>query len=603
MVQTAHRGARPRGLRRLRAIGCVLGIAWVASACGSGSDAAAPDLPPIPVQARIDTTAAVSSDALPILRSSNYYPGVRSPAGHELYLQSFPDHGIVRISAFDWAAVASSSCVPGGSDAAPDYSACIAAFKAVLEQSKRYLDTLTKTRNATSILMVDIFRTPTWLSRSADTTPACGGGVLAQAWGPRDAAAWNQLLDLTVAHFKQYDSTLTSGLKTNTRVFYQFWNEPDLACNWQDDTPAFLALYENTARRLKQQHASAFVGGPGTMAWNGRITRDGASRTQNLAFDLVDHALSRSAPLDFVTWHYFSASYRAQLIDGANAYRSFITSRSRTQAQLPLIVNEWLPQEGNPVGLTRYLAPDAANALLAMFEAKVSAQGGVPWQDYGPLASDQWGLVAAPNNQAGWPDATKKPIYYVYEFFDQLARTSAGLSFSRENIVLSAQDYGGTAPLQIGERTLVVSKEKTAGCHRFAAWNRIAGPEQGSVSYVATKIPLADLQAVYGSDQVTMVTNILAAIRTGQQVPPQWTAVFQQAKRIQDWLTDTRDRREFAYAVSLSGWASSPAVSQAKGINRSGAAFFQDKPVSVNGPTLTFATRPEELVYATLCGA
>lgn len=600
MVQSAHRSTR-----RLLSVGCILGLAWVASACGSGDgdSAAPPDLPPIAVQAGIDTSATFSPDALPILRSSNYYPGVRSPAGHELYLQSFPDHGIVRINAFDWAAAASSACVPGGSPASPDYSACIAAFKAVLEQSKPYLDTLTKTRNATSILMVDIFRTPTWLSRSADTTPACGGGVLAQAWGPRDAAVWNRLLDLTVAYFKQYDSTLSAGLKTNTRVFYQFWNEPDLACNWQDDTPAFLALYETTATRLKQQHPSAFVGGPGTMAWNGRITRDGPARTQNLAFDLIDHALARSAPLDFVTWHYFSTSYRAQLIDGANAYRSFIASRNRTQAQLPLIVNEWLPQEGNPVGLTRYLAPDAANALLAMVEAKVSAQGGVPWQDYGPLASDQWGLVAAPNNQAGWPDATKKPIYFVYEFFDQLARTSAGLSFSRENILLAAQDYGGTAPLQIGERTLLVSKEKTAGCYRFAAWNRITGPEQGSVSFVASKIPLAELQAVYGTDQVTMVTNLLAAIRTGQPVPTQWTATFQQARRIHDWLVDTRDRREFAYTLNLSGWAASPTLSQAKGINRAGAAFSQDKAVSVNGSTLTFPARPEEVVYATLCGA
>ncbi len=610
----APRPTQPRAWRHLAVLSAMLG------ACGGGSpppqqgapSPAAPQSAQVPVKAEINPGAMrFEREGLRVWLSSNYYPGVRSEKGHALYVQSFPEHHVVRVNAFDWAVAASSACRPGtgpvGDAPLPDHSACMAQFKRVLEESRPYLDALTRS-NSTHILMVDLFRTPTWLSRSADNRPACGGGVLAQAHRPADYDAWRRLLDIAVAFFKPYDGAVGAQKQVATKVYYQFWNEPDLACNWQEDTPAFLEFFEQTARHLKAVHPGAPIGGPGSQAWDARIAADGARRGQNLAFDLVDFAKARGLPLDFMAWHYFSADYRGQLLDGVAAYRAFLARRGIQETALPLIINEWLPQDGNPTGLHRYLAPDAANAMLAFFETKVAAQGGLPWQDYGQDRGDAWGIVAysGGGNAEGFTDAEKKPIFHVYEFFDRLARAGRGVQSSREDITLDAAAFGGAKPFKVGERALLVAQEQAEGCYRFAAWNRIARPEQGAAAYVLGQgVTLAELRQAYGADPETMLARLAGAIRAGQAFDARWTAVFHQAQAIDAWLTDMRDRREFAYTVALDGWRA-PSVSQAKRVTSrragAGGAFIQEKSMRMSGGSLVFTLEPEEFAHAVLCG-
>jgi hypothetical protein len=596
--------------------GALLSALVLLASCGGGGTpptTSTPTAPPasapaVEVRSSLDLRSlAFEKRGLSVLQSSNYYPGIRSPRGHELYLQTFPEHHIVRVNAFDWAAVASSGCQPGtkagaGGVAQPDYAPCLAQFERVLQQSRGYLDDLTR-RNSTAVLMVDIFRTPTWLSRSRDMRPACGGGVLAHGYRPADDHVWQQLLDIAVRFFSSYDGATGINRQVATRVHYQFWNEPDLACNWQEDTAAFLALYAQTATYLRARHPASRIGGPGTEAWAGRIATGGAPRPQNLVFELADFARARQLPLDFLSWHDFSADYRGQLVDGVAAYRAFLAARGIAEADLPLIVNEWLPQDGPPTGLTRYLATDAANALLAFFETNI-AQGGVPWQDYGPAKSDAWGIVAfnESGNEDGLADAAKKPIFHVVEFFDRLSRSSQGLHSSREDILLDAATYGGSAPFKVGERALLVSREAEAGCYRIAAWNRLASPEQGSVAYLlAQGITLDELQRAYGSAPQALLDRAVAAIRAGAAFDPKWTAAFRQAQAVERWLAEMRDRREFAYSIALAGF-SQPAVTEARSIGRDGV-FIQDKAMAVGADArLAFSLKPEELVHARLCG-
>lgn len=590
-----------------------LGCFSLLSACGGVWSAPALATPPPAAQAPEEVRATLDlrslvfkSEGLRALQASNYYPGVRTARGHALFLQAFPEHHVVRVNAFDWAAAASSGCVPGLTRAFRfDYARCIAQFEDVLKQSKPYLDDLMR-RNSTQVLMVDIFRTPAWLSRSRDLRTACGGGVLAHAHRPANYQVWKQLLDVTAHFFRQYDGAVGINPDVATRIHYQFWNEPDLACNWQEDTAAFLELYAHTATHLRVAHPSARIGGPGTEAWDGRITRDGAQRPQNLAFDLADFARTRALPLDFLSWHYFSADYRGQLVDGVTAYRNFLASRGLAEASLPLVINEWLPQDGPPTGLHRYLAIDAANALLAMFEAGVSAQGGVPWQDYGPAKSDAWGIVAfnENGNEEGLADATKKPIFHVVELFDQLARTSHGLHAARQDIHVPFAAAEGVPPFKVGERALVLARENTGACHRLAVWNRIASPEQGAIAYLLGQgVTPADLARAYGSDPQQMLFRLVEAIRAGTAFDPAWTAAFRQARTVEQWLGTLRDRREFAYSIALPGWKL-PAVSEARSIGRD-RLFVLDKPMAIHGtdPRLVFSVKPEELVHARLCGA
>jgi len=126
----------------------------------------------------------------------------------------------------------------------------------VLQQSRPNLDDLTR-RNSTRVLMVDSFRSPAWLSRSADRRPACGGGVLAHAHRPADYRVCQQLLDIAVRFFQPYDGATGINPQVATRIHYQFWNEPDLACNWQEDTSAFLELYGQPRARRRRLPAGA----------------------------------------------------------------------------------------------------------------------------------------------------------------------------------------------------------------------------------------------------------------------------------------------------------------------------------------------------------
>lgn len=592
----------------------VLAFLLLLSACGGGSSPAkAPSETGQPASAELVSIdldvrqMTFEKHGFRLLQSSNYYPGVRSGAGHALYVSTFPEHNVVRVNAFDWAAVASSGCVPGVSTAGGtlvrDYTACLAHFERVLKESKPYLDDLTR-RNSTRILMVDIFRTPAWLSRSSDRRLACGGGVLANAHRPVDYQVWRQLLEIAVRFFRQYDGAVGVNPSVSTKIHYQFWNEPDLACNWQEDTAAFFELYEQTASHLRARHPGARVGGPGTESWGGRIPADGAARPRNLAFDLVDFARARALPLDFLSWHYFSADYRSQLVDGVAAYRAYLQDRGIAEADLPLIINEWLPQDGPPTGLHRYLAPDAANALLAFFETKIAAQGGVPWQDYGPARSDAWGIVAFNDgrNEDGLADAQKKPIFHVVELFDLLSRTSQGLHVSRQDIVVDPSVFGGSTAFKVGERAFLVSREGPMGCYRLAGWNRIASPEQGAIAFLmAQGVSAADLQRVYGREPQAMLNSLIAAIRAGAAFEPRWSSAFRQAQIVERWLTDLRDKREFAYAISISN-GSQPVISEARSIGRDGV-FIQDKSMTFGpGPTLTLGLKPEEVVHARVCG-
>ncbi len=168
-----------------------------------------------------------SSKNLNIFESSNFYPGIRTDEGHRQYVLEFPTHNIERVTAYQWALTLSSSCVPNSTS---DYSNCLTMFKNGLERSRPYLDHLTN-YNKTKILMVDIFRVPNWLSIQPSTVPGCFGGFLGEVYRPKDYQVWHQVLAALVEFFKS-----TNAEANGSKIYYQFWNEPEQACNWKEGT-------------------------------------------------------------------------------------------------------------------------------------------------------------------------------------------------------------------------------------------------------------------------------------------------------------------------------------------------------------------------------
>lgn len=109
---------------------------------------------------------------------------------------------------------------------------------------------------------------------------------------PADPTEWARLVQQLVRHW-----IARYGLAEVRRWPIEVWNEPNLDVFWADaDQPAYLALYEATARAVKDVDASLQVGGPalapGCDDWWGPF---------------VDFVERRDVPIDFVSRHAYSS--------------------------------------------------------------------------------------------------------------------------------------------------------------------------------------------------------------------------------------------------------------------------------------------------------
>ena len=100
------------------------------------------------------------------------------------------------------------------------------------------------------------------------------------------ADIWRELVDAFARHLEQ-----RYGREQVRSWYFEVWNEPNLDGFWEKaDQPAYFALYDLTARTLKDVDAQLRVGGPSTAgaAW---------------VPEFLDHVARSGAPIDFVTTH------------------------------------------------------------------------------------------------------------------------------------------------------------------------------------------------------------------------------------------------------------------------------------------------------------
>lgn len=522
-----------------------------------------------------------SNESLSLYESSNFYPGIKTDNGHRNYVLEFPTHNMVRVNIYEWALTLSNNCKPNSDS---DYSNCIAKFKKSLESGRLYLKHLTN-YNKTKILMVDVFRTPMWLSIDPDWTPGCYGGMVGEAYRPKDYKVWHQVLDVLVEYIKSIDAE-----SQGTNIYYQFWNEPEQICNWKEGTAEFLQLYSQTAPYLKSIHPTSKVGGPGVTSWRGIIENDVNHRPQNLIFDLIQFTKEQKLPMDFVSFHYFSIDYRKDLIDGADNIRKFQKKMGIKEVNMPLIINEWLPQTETPYGYNSNQAVDGANMFLAMRDAGINAQGGVAWQDNGKAASEGWGIVT-------FDPVVKKPLFYVYKFFDELSRTSQGIYYWKENIDIEFRDTNSS--FTVGERTFIISKEKKNKCYKVGSWNRLAPSDDVGIAYLLSKgIKVVDLQKEFDTELKEMKNKLVAAIKNYQSPIPKWAGLFKEAGFVKNEVDDIRNDQVFNYVLDFS---------PLKLLSASGKSYSQkdtyvmDKVILIDQNIMKFDLLSEEVFFADVC--
>lgn len=109
---------------------------------------------------------------------------------------------------------------------------------------------------------------------------------------PADFAKWADICSHIVRHYNKGEM---DGFYDNIK-HWEIWNEPDISNFWSGTPTEYYQLYEITAKALKASDPEIKVGGP--------------ALTGHLDFleGFLDHCQRDGAPLDFVSWHSYSAN-------------------------------------------------------------------------------------------------------------------------------------------------------------------------------------------------------------------------------------------------------------------------------------------------------
>lgn len=184
----------------------------------------------------------------------------------------------------------------------------------------------------TDVLVIQLNAMPSWLSRSSDTTRVMQGDNIRfyETVPPADVARWDSLMRDMASVIRDW----------NLVPYYELWNEPDLEY-WNGNEAELIELYRHTAAAITSADPTAKVGGFGMSAWNRNVDKTAisvigyypdslAERTATLAH-LIDSCAVSGTPLDFVSWHCFTA-YAGMLDYGYDYIARKLASRGFPEA-------------------------------------------------------------------------------------------------------------------------------------------------------------------------------------------------------------------------------------------------------------------------------
>lgn len=217
---------------------------------------------------------------------------------------------------------------------------------------------------------------------------------------PVDWNDWSFVVQKTVEHYSGIDN------KNLKNVYYEVWNEPDLAQfgGWSNGgTKNYLTLYqyavigaENAANVNK-----FFIGGPSTT---------GLYKNWILAL------MKSGSRVDFFSWHTYSDK-PSKFTDDQRTISS-ITAPYPQFAFIPKLVTEFgFTGSKDP----RYNTMFAASHVAAVFRQLASAPPTYLFSFQlkdGIDQEDGWGIIGHESN-----GKVKKPRYHIYSFLKQMAGT------------------------------------------------------------------------------------------------------------------------------------------------------------------------------------
>jgi hypothetical protein len=173
-------------------------------------------------------------------------------------------------------------------------------------------------------------------------TPAGLGKVLDKKSPPRDLKVFKELIKNTIRE-----------LSCNKRynIWYEVWSAPDLDDFFLGRIQEYLNLYKVVAESVNELKAETKiyipVGGPSVSWWFQNLDGNAITTAEkSLIYELIKFCYHYRLPLDFITWHSFSANPQAEKENtiykksGVNLVRDWL-SYFNFDRDMPLVVDEW----------------------------------------------------------------------------------------------------------------------------------------------------------------------------------------------------------------------------------------------------------------------
>ncbi len=221
---------------------------------------------------------------------------------------------------------------------------------------------------------------------------------------PNDWNEWSQVVQNTIEHYSG------RGGKNINGIYYEVWNEPDLAQfgSWKPGSYVTLYQYASTGARRAQNVNAFYLGGPATT---------GLYKTWILAL------INSGARVDFLSWHTYQTDPTYYDRDQRNIIEWLLPYPSFTL--IPKLVTEFgFTGDKSALYGTTYAAAHAAAVIRQLITGSPTYLVSFQPKD-GPNQQNGtgWGLITHEDN-----GLKKKPRYYIYNFIDTMAGNRLGVS-------------------------------------------------------------------------------------------------------------------------------------------------------------------------------
>jgi hypothetical protein len=211
--------------------------------------------------------------------------------------------------------------------------------------------------------------------------------------------------------------------------YFEIFNEPDSSCSWHPRPGCgqfwnrtagdFYDLFDGIARAVKGYDPTLKVGGPGAALPDEGPSSPWPNKEPNpFSFGLIDAIATRKTPVDFFSWHFYTANSEL-LTTIASAMQRKLDSVGLHHVEQH--VTEWFTGMLNPSENTVGDAASVAGILTKMARANISLATMYPDCDggQGKTGNTGWGLF---DQESHLGAVTWRPLTHAYAAFGEVAQ-------------------------------------------------------------------------------------------------------------------------------------------------------------------------------------